>query len=196
MARVFDGTGDKLQHTSISVDITNGVTLACWSYHSNTSSARRISSLSPSANTSSFLIQSDANYAYALVSSGASTAYHRASCPSGWFHLAGVFSGASRTVYANGSAGTVSSGSISITEPAVLSLGAVAYNSGLLYGVGSVAHAAVWECVLSSEDISALYSGGIGVDPRTIRPDALVAYYPLIAGTTQTRIWTGGETTT
>lgn len=48
------------------------------------------------------------------------------------------------------------------------------------YWNGHVAHAAVWNVALTDDEVASLYNSGIGADPRSVRPDALVAYWPLL----------------
>jgi hypothetical protein len=45
---------------------------------------------------------------------------------------------------------------------------------------GDIAHVALWDIDITDAEVTALYNGGIGIDPRAISPGNLVSYWPLI----------------
>jgi len=100
-----------------------------------------------------------------------------------WALACGVFVNAnSRTAYLNAVAATANTVNSVVPTLNTTSLG-INYRSGSAgtgYLDGELAHAAIWNAALTQADIDRLYNGGIGVDPRSVRPDALVAYWPLL----------------
>ena len=58
-----------------------------------------------------------------------------------------------------------------------VSIGATYDSSPGSYTSGSIAHAAIWNVALTDSEVAALAAGA---DPRTIRPQNLVSYWPLV----------------
>ena len=99
-----------------------------------------------------------------------------------WNHCAAVFGGnSSRLVYLNASGAGSSITSVTAPTTDNITVGAKK-NSGAadLLMNGYVAHAAIWSAALTATEVASLYNNGIGLDPRSVRPDALVAYWPLL----------------
>ncbi len=98
-----------------------------------------------------------------------------------WTHCAGVFSSIGingTTAYINGT-GTTGPVSTSGTPSGVDQTSVGAYEAGGgVFGAlnGLVAEAAVWNVALTAADVASLATG---VSPMLVRPDALVAYWPL-----------------
>jgi hypothetical protein len=107
----------------------------------------------------------------------------------GWNHCGAVFtSGASRTAYSNGVAGTLNAANIS--APAGLN----ETQSGTVFGVnaynGPLAEVGVWNVALDAGEMLAL---GKGFTPTLIRPQSLIAYYPLFGyASPETDAWKNG----
>lgn len=106
-----------------------------------------------------------------------------------WVHAAGVFQTASRVVYLNGgfsgsNTTLFSNPSEFISDPSVrlnMSVGSIPANPGH-DGAGqqvSMAEAAIWNTVLEENEILALSKGA---KPKTIRPEFLIFYSPLVRG--------------
>lgn len=95
-----------------------------------------------------------------------------------WMHAAGVFEASQVTGYLDGTAGTPNAQVDSLAAAAdTTSVGR--RNTGAaanLYMSGRIAEAAIWNVALSAASVSALSGGS---SPLTVRPDALVAYWPL-----------------
>lgn len=104
-----------------------------------------------------------------------------------WTHAAGVFNSASRVAYLNG--GNTGTQSTSVSNPTnttdyLLSLN---YDIASLQGNGHnatgqlvrMAEAAVWDAALTTDEILALSKGA---KPKTIRPESLIFYSPLVRG--------------
>ena len=97
-----------------------------------------------------------------------------------WQHACGVFtSTTSRTVYLDGgsSATGTASNSPNTALPDYLCVGASVRLLVDNYFDGQLADVAVWSTDLSTSDVAALAKGH---SPANVRPDKLVAYYPLI----------------
>jgi len=105
-----------------------------------------------------------------------------------WVHAAGVFETASRVVYLNGGftgTNTTSFSNPSTTDNLLVSLN---YDVGSLTGgyghdasgqLVRMAEAAIWNAVLTTDEIVALSKGA---KPKTVRPESLMFYSPLVRG--------------
>lgn len=92
-----------------------------------------------------------------------------------WNHAAGVFaSTTSRIAYLNGIAGTADTTNKSIAALASARIGASP--GGPLPINGSMAEVAIWNIALTATDVRLLASG---VSPLIVRPDSLLAYWPM-----------------
>jgi len=109
-----------------------------------------------------------------------------------WVHAAGVFQNASRVVYLNGgfsgsNTTLFSNPSEFISDPSVrlnMSVGSIPANPGH-DGAGqqvSMAEAAIWDAALTTDEILALSKGA---KPKTVRPDSLIFYSPLVRGNSE-----------
>ena len=159
------------------------VTIACWFLPTDITQVRALMSISGTNSntgyvalvTNSGLEAVDYNGNASLVSSSASNVWH---------HAAGVFtSSTSRTGYLDGTAGTPNTGSSTYGaswNPGITAFGCIALaGSGVTnFFDGSIAEAAIWNIVLAAKDITALANG---LSPLSVRPDALVGYWPLLA---------------
>ena len=117
----------------------------------------------------------------ATVDVGGASSGYSASTFSGdvWNHVGGVYaSSTSRTAYLNGAAGTTDTTSVSApAAPQVTSLGAY-YNgsSGFSPLNGRMAEFGVWDVALTAAEMLSLSKG---VSPLLVRPNNLIAYWPL-----------------
>ena len=97
-----------------------------------------------------------------------------------WYHVAAVYTNtSSRTIYINGGHSVNSIVNI-VTTPADFtqtSLGAEFYN-GAFYNEldGYIAYPTIWNVALSSGDVTSLWNGGSGADPRTIESGSVVSF--------------------
>lgn len=95
-----------------------------------------------------------------------------------WQHVAGVFeTTTSRYAYAGGVAGSQNTTSSTPSGMDRTSIGRRDNTAANNHLQGSVADAAVYNVALSASEIAVLASG---VSPMLVRPEALVAYWPLI----------------
>lgn len=95
-----------------------------------------------------------------------------------WQHAAGVFtSGSDRTAYLNGgNSGNNTTGVVSPT-PDFTSIGALRRSSVSEFFVGRIGHVAVWSAALTAGEVAALADR---VSPLRVRPQNLVAYWPIL----------------
>ena len=106
-----------------------------------------------------------------------------------WQHAAGVWaSTTSRTAYRNGTAGTTNTTSISVTGIDTTRIAARYAGTLGAFLDGSVAEAAIWNVALTAAEIASLAAGFC---PLLVRPQSLVAYWPLFARATDEESWVG-----
>ena len=106
-----------------------------------------------------------------------------------WVHAAGTFNNFIRTPYLNGEPS--GSNTVSINDPSESTLDPlVTLNGSVATSPSTIGHdaagqvvlmaeAAIWDAVLEKEEIVALSRGA---KPKTIRPDSLIFYSPLVRG--------------
>lgn len=98
----------------------------------------------------------------------------------GFTHCAAVFaSDASRIAYYNGLAATEETTSRTPTLPDTVSIGGHLYNTSTIARTwdGDVAEAAIYNVGLTAAEVAMLAAG---YSPLMVRPEALVAYWPLV----------------
>jgi Concanavalin A-like lectin/glucanases superfamily len=99
-----------------------------------------------------------------------------------WAHEVTVFASAtSRTVYSNRSG---ASNATSATPGGTLNrttIGAefMGSSTATFFFPGSIAYPAAWNIALSANDVSNLYNGGNGSDPRYTQSSSLISFTPL-----------------
>jgi hypothetical protein len=94
-----------------------------------------------------------------------------------WAHIAGVFTNAtSRAAYLNG--GDVGTNATNLAIPTITHqvIGRRQITAPDNYLTGAVAEAAIWDVALDAAEIAAL---GKGICPLLVRPQSLIAYWPL-----------------
>lgn len=97
-----------------------------------------------------------------------------------WHHIAGVYvSDTERYAYLDGgSKGSDTTDSGAVTGLNKTAIAALEYNPGRIYGIsGKASHIAIWNVALTDAEVARLAAGAL---PTEIRPEALVAYWPLI----------------
>lgn len=107
-----------------------------------------------------------------------------------WNHAIGVVSGAAaRSVLLNGAGGGSNATSITTSNLGRAYAGSLFANGSHTAGYyfnGLIAHVAVWNVALSSDEQAALAAGA---DPRMVRPTALVSYLPMLGRGTAEEDW-------
>lgn len=150
-------------------------TFACWVKLTTNNAQQALVSLS-TAGTNTFDLETDSsgNLLMREFDGTISTSGSAGVVPTGaWHHCAGTQSSHSnRTSYLDGVAGTTDA----TTRAATVSNTGVGVSLGGNFLNGLIADAAMWNVVLSTQDIANLAAG---LSPLEVRPDALVAYWPL-----------------
>lgn len=162
------------------------LTMACWAFVDNltathclmsltdgTSNSRRMDLLANGAATGD-PVQAFKQNSGTSDSAGTSAAY-----PSGtWFHAAAVFAGAtSRAAYLNGASKGTNATSIATPVLNKTGLGYLPRLTAASYLSGRMAEAGIWNVALSDAEVLTLARG---VSPLMVRPEALIAYWPLL----------------
>ena len=99
-----------------------------------------------------------------------------------WFHVAAVYNSLTTiTVYLNGVATTVTTGSVNPVGMSVTTLGALQDGSSVVAFIdGAIAYPAAWAAspgyALTQTDVNALYNGGVGSDPRLTQTAKLTSF--------------------
>ena len=124
--------------------------------------------------------KSSSEYLYAQTRKGATSGLATSSAKitaGAWHHAVGTFTGwSARSVYLDGGNSGNNSTSVPSFTPDTTTIGAFT-GSGIDFHInGYVAEAAVWNAVLGTDEIAALAHG---CRPASIRPQGLVAYWPL-----------------
>jgi hypothetical protein len=100
-----------------------------------------------------------------------------------WAHIGGVFtSSTSRTAYLNGVAATVNTTSRTPTASNKTSIGIGYSQNNTVTGRfddGYIAEVGIWNVALTAADMLILATGA---SPIMVKPESLVAYYPMIRG--------------
>jgi hypothetical protein len=160
------------------------LTLACWGRTTDMANSQSVFSLSQTTNPtngSHYLNFGGATVGdpiRAITGSGGVYAVATAGTYSSgvWTHAAGVFpTNNSRTAYCNGVAGTAETTAKTPTGIDRVDIGRLittANNFG-----GDIAEACIYNVALTAAEIAALAAG---ISPLSVRPDALVAYWPLL----------------
>ncbi len=187
MARLFDdAASDDLQVSQVDVSALP-VSMACWVRPDAVPTNSHIA-LSFRRNNEprgcDLSLNSTSNSAVARTAGGASisgSSITSAWSLNTWGHFGGVFpSATSRTVYFDGSAGgenTETQDPFGGSAPDRTTVGMRVQGAEGENFSGDIAEAAIWSAALTAEEFAALAAG---TSPLSIRPDALVNYYPII----------------
>ena len=107
------------------------------------------------------------------------------------YQVGGLFSASnSRRTVLNGALGTANTSTVTVSGFDRIYVGAY-YANGLqagFYADGTVSDVGVWNVALGADEWAAL---GAGMSPLMVRPDALVAHWPLLARATDEEPWVG-----
>jgi len=177
VARALNGSTQYLANASPVVTAVP-CTLAAWFWTANTSVSEYLISVD-NGGDNRFALNVNGSVR-AITTDGASkiatsSATYTAST---WQHAAAVFSAVdSRAALLNGGNKGTDASSARPLGISQTQLGRTYATSNL---TGNLAHAAIWSAALTDAEVASLYNNGIGLDPRLIRPDALVAYWPLL----------------
>lgn len=185
MARVFTGSSSLYLTASSSPVSDEPLTMSIWVYPTDlTSDWSGYFVLANSARTQYYQIRTLSYFDYRPMfqAGGASSSgyslHGTLMSTNAWQHLAGVATSASeRVVYRNGVTATPNYTNIGTATPTLTDVGAgLLSGSRTRYARGWLAHAAVWNVALTSTEVLALSRGA---SPFIIRPEGLVAYWPI-----------------
>jgi hypothetical protein len=205
MARDFLAGSSQYFINTAAVVPSGPLTMACWFNPDDVTTSYILMSLSTNGGvarhqiTSAGAVASDPLQATTSNSVGTNTsAQVNGVVAATWQHAAGVFNASaastnytSRLAYLNGTSATESTALVCAPNRTLLgariSTTVGAFLSGLL------AEAAIWNAALPAAEIASLAAGYC---PLFIRPQNLVAYWPLFARATNEEDWVGGFTMT
>lgn len=197
MARQFNGTDSYVEGSTQSVGMP--VTLAAWFRMPNTTSLGPILQFGTAQDNVALLASGFTSGDPVAARSTAGTSTSQSVSGTGfsantWHHGCAVFASAtSRIAYIGGVAGAENTTSRSTGAASEVRSGRyLETNSTYTYSGLAIAHAAIWNVALTAVEVAALYSSGIGADPRSIRPDALIAYWPFLDSDSD-RDWWGSN---
>lgn len=181
----FDGTGDWLKITTTSILTAPPLTMACWFNSDDITVTRCLMSIDDaSGGFNQFSLQIAGAVAgdpvrcvtqnFLTVANADTTSGYSAST---WQHACGVIaSSTDRRAFLNG--GSKGTNATSVTDPPgmdAFSIGDLGV-ADTLPMAGLIAHAGLWNIALADADV-ALLAGG--AHPLFVRPDSLVAYWPM-----------------
>ncbi len=184
MSRDFER--DSAQYLSNANAIISGTpfTMACWFRSENVANDQTLLSVGVAGS-------GDQKHALQLVGSAAgdpvrvlsrTTSAGQADTSTGytagtWYHACGVWASATdRRAYINGGSEGTNTTSRAPTGMDSTYIGATQGASPVTFSDGFIAEAGIWNVALTTGEIAALAGG---VSPLKIRPDALVAYWPI-----------------
>lgn len=189
MARTFVRASSDYGENTAAVLTSAPLTLACWAYFAERTTVQTLMCLGVNTANANFLaldmagtVANDPIRALtgSATGNGVAGSVNGPGADNTWGHCAAVFASAtSRTAYFNGTAGTANTTSRTPSGINRTELGRLLFESGSItnYMNGRLAEAGIWNVALSAADILQLSKG---VSPRLVRPEALVAYWPLV----------------
>lgn len=191
-ARDFDGSTARIDAGNPSLGLTTTYTVACWVRPDDVSTTRTWAKWGTTASTNPFLFlfgQTSAAIRFFVRDDsavGANATKAAVLSTSTWTHVAGTRNGDDVQVYADGAAGTSANAAIGTISINNLRIGAADDGAGGLiqHFDGRVAEFAIWDVVLSTDEIASLSAG---ISPRHVRPVSLVFYTPLVRDITELR---------
>lgn len=186
MSRSFNGSSDYLVYSG-AVDAAHPMTFALWFNKPTTTFATAFSISNTNVsnpNRNSIILSNTPNVrAFSANSGGTTTAVATSTANysvNTWHHACAVFSNnSSRTVYLDGGNSATNTTTVAVNAGSFVAttIGGFSNSGGIGQPCdGLIAEVAVWNVSLTAEDARALASG---ISPILIRPDVLVAYWPL-----------------
>lgn len=185
MARDFDGSADKLDRTSAVIS-GQPLTMACWFNSDTITVSQTLMGVSTAGTANNrFTLQAsgattgDPVRFIAKVTAGASRAATSTGYSAGtWHHACGVaVSINDRRVFIDGGSKNTQTSTRDPSGMDRTSIGVGVHASDVNFMDGRIAEAAIWNIALSDAEVALLAQF---VSPLLIRPDALVAYWPII----------------
>lgn len=184
MSILFDDASSQYLSNANAVTSSISCTLAAWFNTNDDTLTQVILSCGNSGNSSLLALLYAGAVAgdrlratYTVTTGGSANASSGTVTTNAWQHGAAVFSGGQQTAYLNGSGVTnviVPFGAISNNQTFI---GRRANTGVVNYFSGMIAEAAIWSVALTSADVQQLYKG---FSPKLVRPESLLAYWPLL----------------
>jgi hypothetical protein len=186
MSRSFNGTSDYLVYSG-AVDAGHPMSFALWFNRPSTTFATAFSISNTNVsnpNRNSIILSSTPNVrAFSANSGGTTTATAISTAnysTNTWHHACAIFSSnSSRTIYLDGGNSATNTTTVNVNTGSFVATTIGGFSNSGSIGQpcdGLIAEVAVWDASLTAEDARALASG---MSPILIRPDVLVAYWPL-----------------
>ena len=186
MSRSFNGTTDYLSYAG-AVDSAHPMSFALWFNKPSTTFATAFSISNTNVsnpNRNSIILSNTPNVrAFSANSGGTTTATAISTAnysTNTWHHACAVFSSnSSRTIYLDGGNSATNTTTVGVNTGSFVAttIGGFSNSTGLGQPCdGLIAEVAVWNGNLTSDDAASLASG---ISPTLVRPDILVAYWPL-----------------
>jgi len=186
MSRSFNGSTDYLSYAG-AVDAAHPMSFALWFNKPSTSFATAFSISNTNVsnpNRNSIILSNTPNVrAFSSNSGGTTTAIAISTAnysTNTWHHACAVFSSnSSRTIYLDGGNSATNTTTVGVNTGSFVATTIGAYSNSTGIGQpcdGLIAEVAVWNTSLTADDAASLASG---ISPMLVRPDVLVAYWPL-----------------
>lgn len=198
MARSFTASTDYFLAAGLPIT-AYPVTIACWYNSTDDGGGRVLCALNNPTNNdrlqiaTAWNVAGDPLRAAAFLNSGSGSAASSTSAmtTSTWQHACAVFtSTTSRTIYLNGANSATDTTSVAVTISGLTSFYIGKSRAGSPANA-SIAGIGIWDAALTAAEAQALAQG---VSPLSVRPSALVAYYPLVGNATDEPDYVGGFT--
>jgi hypothetical protein len=186
MSRSFNGTTDYLSYAG-AVDAAHPMSFALWFNKPSTTFATAFSISNTNVsnpNRNSIILSNIANVrAFSANSGGTTTAGARSTATfstNTWHHACAVFSSnSSRTIYLDGGNSATNTTTVGVNTGSFVATTIGGFSNSGSIGQpydGLIAEVAVWNGNLTADDAATLAKG---ISPLLVRPDILVAYWPL-----------------
>ncbi len=187
MSRLFDDASNEYLLNNTAILSAIPITMACWFNSNDDALAQVLMSIADNASDlHSFYLRLDGaaggdpiNAAVAGGGDGLASSSSGFSTNT-WHHACGVFtSNTSRAIYLDG--GNKGTDATDITPAGLdrFGIGVLVRQNLFGYFSGMIAEAAIWNAALTDAEAASLAAG---FSPKLIRPQSLVAYWPLVRG--------------
>jgi len=186
MARAFDDASSQYLEHAGAVVSSYPFTIACWAYFDDYTSGHNLVTLGHSSDTLDLVLlfygfSGDSVRFRVRNDDTIKESTQTKPAINTWAHIAGTMSQYSRFCYVNGSPGVEETTSVVIPTLDRTCIGTQISGGALSnYHSGMVAEVGFWNIELTQAEIQTLSEG---YSPLLVRPENLVAYYPLIRDT-------------
>jgi len=195
MARLFDDASSEYLENTISAPVTDApLTLACWARLDFENQAHALVSVQDKDSPNNWFILRAKNVDQLLYANfwvRSSVALPEATSTASfaineWYHLCAIeYSTSSRAVLLDGGSKGTNATACTPTGMDSVSIGRIGDSTPDGYTSGRIAEAAIWNVALTDAEVAILAKG---YSPLLVRPQNLVAYWPLIRDEDQDRV--------